>query len=211
MGCVTTVTNCPHGSSIMVLPFSRSFASSSRKIHKTTKTLSAEKENSRLHKLLSATTRHWIGETGAETSAPGNAEQNAANPNPAGLNKNNVLFPASSKLMRGLLNVLVVGDGDLSFAASLAMDHVDEPGCLTATVFEQSERAFLKLYGGSAEKKAKRDFHPLSSPGLLNLARLKQLGARIEFGVDACDLETENPEVRDSGVFLNRIYRSPYM
>ena len=40
--------------------------------------------------------------------------------------------------------ILIVGDGDLSFAASAAL-HVEEPKDLTASVWE-SEKAFMDKY-----------------------------------------------------------------
>jgi hypothetical protein len=71
--------------------------------------------------------------------------------------------------------MLIVGDGDLSFAASAA-EHVDEAHNLTGTVFER-EQQFKEKYGDSSE-----------NAGLVNMRTLKMYGCNLEFGVDATNI-----------------------
>jgi len=85
------------------------------------------------------------------------------------------------KMMAGFKDVLVVGDGDLSFAASLA-EHVDDPANLTATVYE-SESEFLKRYGDSG-----------SEMGITNMQHLRLYGCNVEFGVDATNIQLKDGE-----------------
>lgn len=84
-------------------------------------------------------------------------------------------------MMAGFKDVLVVGDGDLSFAASLA-EHVDDPANLTATVYE-SESEFLKRYGDSG-----------SEMGITNMQHLRLYGCNVEFGVDATNIQLKDGE-----------------
>uniref|UniRef100_A0A0G4GFW3 25S rRNA (uridine-N(3))-methyltransferase BMT5-like domain-containing protein n=1 Tax=Chromera velia CCMP2878 TaxID=1169474 RepID=A0A0G4GFW3_9ALVE len=94
-----------------------------------------------------------------------------------------VQFEEQNKLLPKKKSVLVVGDGDLSFAASL-VHHVDSPSCLTASVYE-SQKQFLRLYGGAENRDA---------PGMLNLRRLEHFGAKVKFGIDATNLHLMREE-----------------
>eukprot|EP00391_Amoebophrya_sp_Ameob2_P012675 CAMPEP_0178989636 /NCGR_PEP_ID=MMETSP0795-20121207/4490_1 /TAXON_ID=88552 /ORGANISM="Amoebophrya sp., Strain Ameob2" /LENGTH=916 /DNA_ID=CAMNT_0020681071 /DNA_START=314 /DNA_END=3064 /DNA_ORIENTATION=- len=93
------------------------------------------------------------------------------------------LIPMSENLQQGgdsvqdLIGkqVLIVGDGDLSFAASFALK-VLEPADLTATVYEQ-RKEFLRRYGEASEES-----------GELNLKTLEMYDVPLLFGVDATDI-----------------------
>ncbi|CAD7935115.1 unnamed protein product [Amoebophrya sp. A25] len=72
-------------------------------------------------------------------------------------------------------SVLIVGDGDLSFAASL-VNHVLHVERITATVYEKEEE-FLKRYGDQDH-----------TSGLVNLKTLQGTSCNMLFGIDATDI-----------------------
>ncbi|CAD7937946.1 unnamed protein product [Amoebophrya sp. A25] len=82
---------------------------------------------------------------------------------------------ARCRCFGGGLKILVVGDGDLSFSASL-VSHVDDPSKdVTATVYE-TDAAFAEKYG-------------TSGLGIKHKRIVCENGARLIHGVDATDLE----------------------
>ncbi|CAD7936947.1 unnamed protein product [Amoebophrya sp. A120] len=71
--------------------------------------------------------------------------------------------------------VLVVGDGDLSFSCSFAL-HINDIKQLTATVYEKEDE-FRRRYGEMSE-----------TAGLVNLKTLEMYGCNLLFGVDATNI-----------------------